>query len=178
MSKIKCLICGAELKSINSTHSAKHGITLGQYQEKFPDAPLICDESRKKRSSSLVGREITWRDKISRSNTKAWKDGRITGRTGIPLSDASRKSLSKKMTGHFVSDECRKKIRESSIGRTPWNKGLQSSSNWDCKCSRCTRDKSKLELLFNQYGFKPEIIGKKEYASLKAEYSKILPEWE
>jgi len=39
--KVKCFVCGQELKYINSTHLwMRHGMILAEYKEKFPDAAM------------------------------------------------------------------------------------------------------------------------------------------
>ncbi|MFW6130476.1 MAG: hypothetical protein ACOC56_04755 [Atribacterota bacterium] len=124
MNKVECQICGKKLKSINHLHLRKHNITFDKYLEKFPDAETCSMDVKRSRSDSLKGREIHWKEKISKSNKKSWKKNPNQGRTGCPLSEESKKILSEKMMGHEVSEETRKKIGETSLGRTPWNRGL------------------------------------------------------
>lgn len=127
--KVQCQICKAEFMSINSMHLAKHGLTVGKYHEMFPMAALTSDETKNNRSQALIGREIMWKDKIASCVKQAWDDGRCSGRTGVQLNEMSRESLSKKMMGHPVSDETRKKISASGLGRSPWNKGLDKGTD-------------------------------------------------
>ena len=47
------MLCGRELDFINPTHLKTHGITVKEYKEMFPDAPLTSRELRKKRSEFL-----------------------------------------------------------------------------------------------------------------------------
>lgn len=55
----------------------------------------------------------------------------------------------------------------------------ESSSVWTCSCSRCIRDKEKLELFKIQY---PDIdlcfIGKKEYKDFSDRYALLINNWE
>lgn len=37
---IKCMVCGEDLLLVNWTHLRRHGITVEEYREKFPLAPL------------------------------------------------------------------------------------------------------------------------------------------
>lgn len=122
--KIKCQICGKEFRQIHVRHTRQHGITIEEYKTKFPNAPINSQASSRCRSSSLKNREVTWSHKISAGVKKSWDDNKFQGRTGIPLSNESRLALSEKMMGHEVSNEARKKIGISGLGRTPWNKGL------------------------------------------------------
>lgn len=122
--KIKCQVCGKEFKQIHARHTKQHGLTIDEYKSRFPQAPINSKASSHRRSKSLKNREITWSDKIAAGVKKSWNTNQFQGRTGIPLSEESRAALSEKMMGHEVSEETRKKIGLSGLGRTPWNKGL------------------------------------------------------
>lgn len=119
-----CRICGKALKSINHLHLKKHDITFEEYVKKFPESPTCSENTKLSRSQKLIGREISWKNKISKSNKLSWIKNPGQGRTGVALSEESSKKLSKKMQGHCVSKETRRKIGESGKGREPWNKGL------------------------------------------------------
>ena len=103
---VVCRICGQQFKYINSFHLGKHGITSEQYLSKFSGAELTSELTRTKRSKA-VG--------------KSWKNNAFQGRKGIPLSTESKELLSQKMMGHPVSEETRRKIGETGLGRVPWN---------------------------------------------------------
>lgn len=122
--KVKCQICGEELKQIHWRHLKRHKLTFEQYKIKFPNAPLVSEASTHKRSSSMMGRKVTWSDKIAKGVKQSWSENKFQGRTGIPLSEESKKALSQKLMDHPVSEETRRKIGESGLGRTPWNKGI------------------------------------------------------
>ena len=119
-----CEICKKAFPCINHLHLRSHKVSVAEYRERFPFASLICKNSLEKRNKKLFGRQITWADKISAGVSKSWEDNEFQGRRGIPLKEESRKSLSEKMKGHFVSEETRKKIALSGLGRVPWNKNL------------------------------------------------------
>lgn len=121
---IKCQICGKEFKQIHHRHTQQHGLTIAQYKDKFPNAPIISEAASQRRRKAAIGREITWADKISESVKRSWSDNQFQGRTGISLSEESKKKLSEKLMGHDVSEETRAKIGLAGLGRTPWNKGL------------------------------------------------------
>jgi hypothetical protein len=127
--KIKCQICGKEFKQIHHRHVKQHGLTIEEYKNKFPDSPINSEASSQKRANSLKGRTIHWADKIKSSVKNSWNENRFQGRTGIPLNEKSRKDLSEKMMGHSVSEETRIKIGISGLGRTPWNKGLDKTTD-------------------------------------------------
>jgi len=43
-SYVKCLVCGAKLKQVHTNHLAKHGLTINEYLEKFPNAELVSKD--------------------------------------------------------------------------------------------------------------------------------------
>ena len=47
-SKIKCKICGKEYKQITATHLKTHDMTMHEYREQFPDAPLVSDSLKRR----------------------------------------------------------------------------------------------------------------------------------
>lgn len=53
------------MKFITVTHLKKHCLTSAQYLEKFPESKLTSEEHREKLRQKMLGREITWKDKIS-----------------------------------------------------------------------------------------------------------------
>jgi hypothetical protein len=126
-----CVLCGKQAKSLNIhiTYSHKDFGGVAAYKLRFPDAQLVAKSVGKKSSKSLIGRDITWKDKISVAVAKSWSKNRFQGRTGIPLSDESKKRLSKKMTGHEVSEDARKKIGLAGMGRIPWNSGITKNDD-------------------------------------------------
>ena len=126
---VVCQICQAQFKAINFLHLRKHNISVEEYVARFPNAKLTSQFTCNNRSRSLVGREITWSDKIADGVSQSWKDNRFQGRTGIPLSEESKEKLSQKLMGHSVSEEARVKIGEASIGRIPWNANLTKDSD-------------------------------------------------
>ena len=123
---VTCKICGKKLRSINATHLKTHETTTQSYLKKFPNSLLSSPLMLENRSKSLKGKKRTaeTKRKLSESIKKSWQKNPNQGRTGRSLCEESRKLLSKKMTGHEVSVETRKKISETGIGREPWNKGL------------------------------------------------------
>jgi len=119
-----CQICGRAFDLIHPKHLKLHGLTFDQYKTQFPDAPTCSKASLERRKNSMVGREISWADKIATGVKRSWSENKFQGRTGIPLCEESRKKLSQKLMGHSVSDETRIKIGITGLGRTPWNKGI------------------------------------------------------
>jgi len=55
----------------------------------------------------------------------------------------------------------------------------KAADDWDCDCSRCERDKSKMLLFAEQYPEEEiDLIGKKEYRVLCSKYYSIIDHWE
>lgn len=49
--KIKCEVCGKEFKSVTHTHTMKeHGMTLKEYMQMYPDAPIHAEQLEQKES--------------------------------------------------------------------------------------------------------------------------------
>ena len=129
MTKVKCEICGKELEYINYLHLKTHNITVKEYREKFPNAPL---ERMRKISEKLKGRTKEEYEYLKRAGEK--KRGRtkennesvrrmsetLTGRT--KENNESVRKQSEKMKGRTKeNDEGMKAISEKLTGRTKEN---------------------------------------------------------
>lgn len=45
ISRVKCVLCGKEFKSVTHTHTMKeHGMTLREYMEQFPNEPIHMEQ--------------------------------------------------------------------------------------------------------------------------------------
>lgn len=49
---IPCRECGTEFNQIQWMHLKKHGMTLDEYREKYPDAPITSEETKQKISEN------------------------------------------------------------------------------------------------------------------------------
>lgn len=127
--KITCQVCGKQFKQIQHRHLAQHQMTFEEYVAQYPDASTCSANTCEKRKVALLGREVTWANKIRTAVKKSWSENGFQGRTGIPLSEESKQKVSKKLQGHFVSDETKQKIGIAGLGRTPWNKGLTKNDD-------------------------------------------------
>jgi len=116
---IKCIICDKELKQITRNHLLRHDITVAQYRERFPTAPLQ-DESiiMKAENNPFFGKshsdEVKQRLRnhfSGKSNPKAgakisalWKDPNGTYRK-MMASDSYRQIMRNVTQAHWNSSE-------------------------------------------------------------------------
>ena len=77
--KVKCQVCGKEFKQIQYRHTKQHNLTIAEYKEKFPNAPIISQAASSRRRKAALGREITWADKISSGVKKSWEENKFKG---------------------------------------------------------------------------------------------------
>ena len=56
MNSIQCLECGQELKRVTNTHLARHGMTMLEYMNKYPSAPIDAPGLAMDRVNHLRGR--------------------------------------------------------------------------------------------------------------------------
>lgn len=135
MATIKCHICGAHYKQISNSHLKKaHGITLQQYREQFPDAPIVSPEVLNKISYKNKGRPRSeeHKKKLSESIRKGYENGRqanrgMEGRTDSPET-TEKKRLAR--TGKKHSEETKAKIGAGNRGKkmTPEQVAKQQAS--------------------------------------------------
>lgn len=122
---VKCEICYERFKALSS-HVKRHKISLSQYKEKFPDAPVISPLTRRRmqlaRLRFILKKRGNLRKPLDKSTKLALKS---TGRphteeakekirqarlgTKQPLS--TRLAISASLLGHEVSEETRAKLR-------------------------------------------------------------------
>ena len=56
MSYVKCAVCGIELSYVNAPHLRKHGLTVAEYRQRYPEAPLMSLDYLKKQSVAQSAR--------------------------------------------------------------------------------------------------------------------------
>jgi len=54
----------------------------------------------------------------------------------------------------------------------------KSSSNWDCECSVCIKNKKKIEAVVKKYKVKIIVIGNVEYKKFKRRFRNVISGWE
>ena len=70
---VTCQICSKQLKSIGRLHLRTHNISLDEYKNRFPNAETSSEEFKEKMKQKMLGREITWKDKISEGTKKGMR---------------------------------------------------------------------------------------------------------
>lgn len=127
---VKCEICEKMFGRINSTHLLKHGISINEYRQIYPNAKLvsqniidICSIKKKEWHENKI-----WTDedrfKIGRGNRgkKFSKDRRLTlsnsHKNRKPLSEESRKKISNSKIGIKRTDDVKKKLSDFRNGKT------------------------------------------------------------
>lgn len=127
---IKCAMCEKELKQITRNHLLRHDITVAQYREKFPNAPLQdesillkgeknpffgkthTDEIKQKLSKRFTGKP---NPKAAQKIAKLWREKEGVYRK-MMASDSYRSTMSKATKAHWnssESDDHRQKNSES-----------------------------------------------------------------
>lgn len=116
--KIECLVCGVKCLQITGKHTLKHGMTLKQYIEQFPDAKIICDKALEAKSinisKSLVGKPAHNKG-TPQSHEHKLKQSEI-----MKAKFASGEIVHWN-TGNTTSQETKDKISSSLIGHTAFN---------------------------------------------------------
>ena len=109
--KVKCMICGEELNFINNLHLKTHNITVKEYREKFPNAPLLSEGLKKQISETLTGRTKENNESVRRQSEK------MIGRTKETHEGVRRQS--EKLTGRTKeNDEGTRRQADALRGRT------------------------------------------------------------
>lgn len=95
--KIKCEVCGTKVKKITYLHLKLHGMTLDDYREKFPDAPLTSQQTRENNKNARLGTELS---EITKQKLSEAHLGKSSG-----------------MKGKHHTLEAKQKQREANLGR-------------------------------------------------------------
>lgn len=119
---IKCLICGKEVRSLSSPrgHLSIHNIHPNKYLEMFPDAVLVCEETRKLVGESCKGYKHSEETKtyLSEWNKENWKTHeRKVWNKGLTTETDERVAR----IGDSISKTKQEKIEKGEFHM--WNKG-------------------------------------------------------
>jgi len=84
---IECEICHEQFHFITATHLGKHGITLKEYRERFPDAPIRSGE----RKPIKVTKSRFKKDKPKFASIPLYEDGKTGGiPSNVPTNERFR----------------------------------------------------------------------------------------
>ena len=53
---VACQICDRQFKQITNTHLKSHGIAIDEYKLRFPNHPIVSDETSRTRSTKMLGK--------------------------------------------------------------------------------------------------------------------------
>ena len=165
---VQCRICGCAFKAINRRHLTKHGVSLEDYKEQFPDAEIESTElSAKRRAAAIANNEKLWN--ISSRTPKdpkvrvAWnKDKKLNEDTKVKLSSAAREryktGTAHPMLGKTHTEESKKRISEK-------NKGKKIS------IEQLEKQAAKLAIYRVSAEYVPPMLGKSHTAEARARIS-------
>lgn len=143
------MICQKDLKMITNTHLKSHRISVGDYKDSFPDAPIESKYTQQQRSLQAtianlprkgVPRTLDVKQKISKKLR-----GKLAWNKGVAQTEEQKAKQSETMHSKFTSGEI-----------VHWNKGNKWSSE--------TKKKIRESLLSQDLHMSPESIIKRNKA--------------
>jgi len=112
--EIVCMVCNKTTKQLTPAHLRTHGMTMAQYKERFPDAPILSEAARAKLSVERKGKA---RDPQIIAKMHAGRDAAPT-RSGYTQSDETKRKIADKARGRTLSAEHRDKIAAAGRGKS------------------------------------------------------------
>lgn len=137
--KVTCKICGEKFGQITHTHLKKaHNMTVEEYEGKFPNAPMVSGETRRKTASSQKGdknpmtrEEVKknrkqWLEKAPKEEHPMWNGGKV--KVECPVCGETKKVTQSEYEkfDNFFCKEC----------RSEWQKG-KNNVRWNSKKIKC-----------------------------------------
>lgn len=175
--KFKCEICGKEFKAINNTHLKKHGITVKEYKEKFPNAKIGNFEHFKEWRNSKENKEFLRNLAKKVHKDPVLTEKRIEGVRKAVKKDSYRKKMSK-ISKEVSQRPSRIKFYKSAKNRvTEWMK-LSNYQRWLIKYGKEEADRRQLLWSKNNVlptkskNTKPELLFQNILDNLNIEYLK------
>lgn len=133
---ITCKICNKEMKQITNKHLNKHNLTVAQYRQQYPNAELLCQQSKdilreKNQKNNLkrkgIPRSEEVKQKISRTKqtrpTEPWNKGVSQTETRKQAAAATMKQKYESgeiihwNTGKTTPEEVKHKISETALSQ-------------------------------------------------------------
>lgn len=98
LSYVKCLVCGNKFQQVNGSHLKKHGLTIAQYRQLYPEASLMAPKIIEKISKNLWG-------------VRKWKPYKCECKLCGQL-------FEKRCGNSFYCEECREKVNRRNRRRS------------------------------------------------------------
>jgi hypothetical protein len=136
---VVCQVCKKSFQQIAQRHTNLHGMTLAEYREAYPDAPLVSKSISNKISQSKIGHVVTdeMKSAISKANTgNKYSVGRV-------LSDTTKDKISMSKMGKSLTEEHKHHISEGRAGRVHGSETLQKFR--DVHAARSEEDKQEIQ---------------------------------
>lgn len=115
--KIQCLLCEKYYSKIDSQHIKKHGLTVEEYIDKYPNAEIGYSKALlAKKSGHTRKHSDETKTKISNSLKNAWETHEVTDKQRIASSQNAKKMSGMNVGRTFAhSNETKEKIKRSKI---------------------------------------------------------------
>ena len=116
---VRCEVCQRDLPQISNSHLKLHGLTVAEYQTRFPDAPIITKQTREKISEVNTGivRSEENRKRISegRKGIRPENHPRYVKGAYSP-SEETRRKMAEARLGALHDEETKRKIGDAHRG--------------------------------------------------------------
>ena len=115
---ILCQVCNRDYLRITETHTVKHGLSLPEYRQRYPDAPIMSPEflvnyrSFQRKGSDMCIGSVPWNKGLTKE------------------SDTRVRQYAEKKLGHAVTQETKQKISAKSKGVPRWPNGREFTGEW------------------------------------------------
>jgi hypothetical protein len=146
-SKVKCPICENSFSLINTTHLKKHGLTVSQFKELYPNSSICSKDFRDK--MQVINTEINSREDVRKTLSRKIKE---VNRDKIFL-----KNKSEKMKAVWGYNEYKEKMRIIHL-KTQNRLGIQEKKSNSLKSRWKTQEfRDKMKLVYNTPEYKEKV---------------------
>jgi GTP cyclohydrolase I len=131
---IECQLCHKKYMRITNTHLWKeHQITVEEYKQLFPEAPIDADGLSKSRVDHLTGK--TYEEIYGKGAAKQLKKKRK--KAAITQMQDSQQIKLRKDTSHIISEKAKKIIGEKNTQHGGTNYRKRALKYYGLECERC-----------------------------------------
>lgn len=134
MTTIQCLECGQELKRVTNTHLAQHNMTMLQYMDKYPSAPIDAPGLAMDRVAHLRGKtyEQVYGEGKAAELKKVRSEDAVT-----QFEDEAQRQIRRETIMPSPSEEQRMAQREAMERHGGSNYRKRALEYYGAECSRC-----------------------------------------